>query len=276
MSNPYIGTPDETAWDQGYSQGWYYPDADPSPPAPLAEDATRVFREGALAGKEAVAGYNVSTSIESQQAGPSMEGGYSSPGASDGGGTITIPETTVVGDPNSAVDPNSADDAYGTGWDAGTRGLLEDPSAFSESVRARYHQGYSEGAGWLRTNQHEHSGAEEVAHGLGHVAVPVVLDHWVLHAILKGAPFMDLIALATSPGGDTLMHPPDAFMAVCHRHGHNYHGDPVFDGGAWHGVVTIDYNAARSEGDEHGRSSGHTDDVYVWTYNKDNEWMWID
>ena len=86
MSNPYIGTPDETTWDQGYSQGWYYPDSDPSPPAPLTADSTSVFREGALAGKEAVASYNAS-SVESQQFGPSTEGGYSSAGTSDGGGT---------------------------------------------------------------------------------------------------------------------------------------------------------------------------------------------
>jgi hypothetical protein len=271
MTNPYVGSEYETAWDQGYSYGYYYPnDTDPSPPAPFVDAQATAYGEGAEAGRVAVAGAG-----EGAMTGNAGGGGYSSAGyapSSSESGPVTIPETTIVGDPNSVADPNSADDAYAAGYNDGYRGVQEDSSAFAETVKSWYHQGYSEGGGLHRTEPHEHSEAAEVAEGVAEVGAPVIIDHWVLHALLQGAPWTELAHLAITPGGDTQLSPPDAYMPVCHQNGHGLGGDAVFDGGSWHGTATLDLAGAQYEATDHSRQWGHDGSVHIWVFDKDNEW----
>jgi hypothetical protein len=274
MSNPYVGTPDESTWDQGYNYGWYNPeDTEPTPPAALTDSSAVVYREGALAGRDGAAAY---------AADPGGGGMTSAAGPAEAQGTeplssepgpVTIPEVTVTGDPNSPTDPNSADDAYADGYNAGYRGGgPEDSSGYADAVKPWYHKGWSEGYA-LRLTEEQHSGAGEVAHGVGEVAVPVIMDHWVLHGILKGLPITELIAHALSPGGDTVLATQLVYWPVCHREEHGLSGDAVFDGGAWHGTLTTDDSLARSEGDEHGSSWDHADSIHVWSYNRDDD-LW--
>lgn len=271
MSNPYAGTGWELAWDQGYSYGWYYPnDTEPEPPSPFADEQAAVYREGAYAGRIAVA-----ASQQGGMTGNADGAGYSTTGAEEVGserGPITIGEVTVVGDPNAPVDPNSTDDAYAVGYNAGYQGELLDDSAFGEAAKSSYHKGYNEGGALRRTSGHEHSGAAEVAHGIGEVVVPVIMDHRVLHSLLHGIPLTELLLHAISPGGDTMLHPPEAYLAVCYRDDHGLNGDAVFDGGAWHGVATLELSDAQSEARDHASQWEHDGAAHIWVYGNDDEW----
>jgi hypothetical protein len=274
MTNPYTGTAWADAWDQGYSYGYYYPnDTNPAAPAPLVDEQVSAYLEGAAAGRDAIAA--ATGSGEGGMTGNAGGAGYSDVGAevtSSETGPQTLPEVTIVGDPNAAADPNSADDAYAAGYDAGYNARGEDPSGFAPAAQDAYRRGYNEGGGLHRVQGHEHSGAEEVAHGTAEVGGPVIMDHFILHGLLGGVPITDLIVMALSPGGDTQLNPPDAYMPVCHAEGHGLHGDAVFDGGAWHGTVTLELNDATSEASAHASEWGHTDMVHMWVYDKDNEW----
>jgi hypothetical protein len=252
MANPYAGGEHEAIWDQGYSHGWYNPtDTDPAPPVGVGTEGGAVFKEGALAGREEAA-------VHARQ--------------EAGGGTVTIPEVTVVGDPNSKADPTSAYDAYAEGRAAGLAGGgPADPSAFDDSVKNEYLRGWNEGYAERLTGAHGHSAAGEIAHGVGEIAVPTVLDHFVLHGLLKGTPWSHLVAMALSPGGDTPLATQLVYLPVCHRNDHGLSGDPVFDGGAWYGTMTTDDSFAASEGKEHESTWGHADATHVWSYNRDTE-----
>jgi hypothetical protein len=252
MANPYAGGEHEAIWDQGYSHGWYNPtDTDPAAPVGVGTQGATVFKEGALAGREEAA-------VHARQ--------------EAGGGTVTIPEVTVQGDPNGKYDPNSADDAYADGYNAGlSGGGPEDSSGFADSVKDWYHKGWNEGYAARLVPAHEHSAAGEIAHGVGEIAVPTVLDHVVLHGLLKGAPWSHLIAMAISPGGDTPLATQLVYFPVCHLSGHNLTGDTIFEGGAWHGTMTTDDSLAASEGKEHESAWGHADATHVWSFNRDTE-----
>jgi hypothetical protein len=102
-----------------------------------------------------------------------------------------VEQQATAYDPSAAADPNGADDAYAAGYDAGYHGRLEDPSAFAAAVQSSYTRGYNEGGGLHRTEDHEHSGAGEVLHGTAEVGGPVIMDHFVLHALLKGVQVTD-------------------------------------------------------------------------------------
>jgi hypothetical protein len=277
MTNPYTATAYGDAWDQGYSYGYYYPnDTNPSPPTPFVDDQATAYLEGAAAGRDAIVA--ATGSGDGGMSGNAGGSGYSAvgtePSSSEQGTTHTIAEVTIEGDPNAAADPNSADDAYAVGYDAGYHGRLEDPSGFAPAVQDSYKRGYNEGGGLHRTEGHEHSDAEEVLHGTAEVGGPAAFDHFVVHGLLHKMmpPVLDLLVMATSPGGDTMLHPPDAYMPVCHSDGHGLSGDAVFDGGAWHGTVTLELNDAQSEGSAHASQWGHPDMVHMWVYDKDNEW----
>jgi hypothetical protein len=275
MTNPYTGTAYASAWDQGYSYGYYYPnDTNPAAPAPFVDDQVTAYLEGAAAGRDAIAA--ATGSGDGGMTGNAGGAGYSAVGteqtSSQADTTVTLPEVTVEGDPHAAANPNSADDAYAAGWDDGSHGRMEDPSAYAPAVHDSYKRGYNEGGGLHRTQGHEHSAGEEVAHGTAEAVGPSIIDHFVLHPLLHGVPITDLIVMALSPGGDTQLNPPDAYMPVCEAYGHGLSGDPVFDGGAWHGTVTLELNDADSEASTHASQWGHADLVHIWVYDKDNEW----
>jgi hypothetical protein len=278
MSNPYAGTTYEDAWNQGYSYGYYYPnDTNPTPPTPLVEQQATAYLEGALAGREAVAATTGVPDGGGGMSGDAGGAGYSTAGpeqTSSQPGPYTLPETTIVGDPNAPADPNSADDAYAAGYNDGYQGHLEDPSAFAAAVQASYKKGYNEGGGLHRTEGHEHSELGEVAEGTGELLGPAAFDHFIVHGLLHkmAPPVLDLLLTATSPGGDTQLNPPDAYLPVCHAKGHGLSGDAVFDGGAWHGTVTLELTDAQSEGSGHGSQWGHGESVHMWVYDKSNEW----
>src|SRR5437868_4191285 len=48
--NPYVNTPNEIYWQQGYDDGFADPDGEHNPP--LDGNALQIFREGELAGRE--------------------------------------------------------------------------------------------------------------------------------------------------------------------------------------------------------------------------------
>jgi hypothetical protein len=277
MTNPYTGTAYASAWDQGYSYGYYYPnDTNPAAPAPFVDEQVTAYLEGAAAGRDAIAA--ATGSGDGGMTGSAGGAGYSAVGtevtSSEPSRTVTLPEVTVEGDPHSAVDPNSADDAYAAGWDAGYHTRGEDPSGFAPAVHDAYRRGYNEGGGLHRVEGGEHSDAEEIAHGTAEVAGPAAFEHFVVHGMLHRMmpPVLDLLVMATSPGGDTMLHPPDAYMPVCHMPNHGLSGDAVFEGGAWHGTVTLELNDATSEASAHASEWGHTDMVHMWVYDKDDEW----
>ncbi len=183
--------------------------------------------------------------------------------------TVTLPETTIVGEPGSSGDPLSGDDAYADGYAAGLRGAQSDDSGYEETAQGRYRQGYSVGAAEAQlsapTEPDGAGQAEEVGEEIAHLLAPEVLAH-----ALEIAPWPTLVALALSPGGDTSLRPAEVFLALCHRSDHGLSGDAILDGGAWHGTATLSYDDATAEGAEHASTWDHTDgSVHTWSRHGD-------
>jgi hypothetical protein len=187
-------------------------------------------------------------------------------------GSATTAPVVVVGDADRAPDPSSGDDAYADGYAAGTAGRQYDDSAYDEAVKVRYQSGFDAGAAAHRLDAAPESGGGlgEVAGGIAELLGPEVVGH-----LLHLGPWSTLVALATSPGGDTPLPPPAVLLPLCHRAGHGLGGDAVLDGGAWHGTATLSYADAQAEGAEHASTWDHVGAVHTWSWRQDS-WDPID
>ena len=102
----------------------------------------------------------------------------------------------------------------------------------------------------------------EVAAGVGELHGPEIAGH-----LLEIGPWSTLVAMATSPGGDTPLPPAPVYLSICCRTDHRLTGDPILDGGAWHGTATLTYADAQSEGAEHASTWQHTENVvHTWQW----------
>lgn len=188
------------------------------------------------------------------------------PTAPAGDGVTTDP-VVLVGDPHRAIDPTSGDDAYADGYSAASAGQGNDDSAYDETVKPRYQSGYSAGAAKRQLNPppENTSGIGEAAGGLAELLGPEAIGH-----LLHIGPWSTLVALATSPGGDTPLPPPPVLLPICYRTGHRLAGDAILDGGAWHGSATLSYSDAQSEATDHTTTWEHPDTVHTWSWQRDS------
>jgi hypothetical protein len=148
---------------------------------------------------------------------------------------------------------------------AGSNGKQYYDSAFADGVKANYQQGYNEGAAQrVITPQPSESSGGKVVEGTAELVGPSVLTKAIEIAFdASTPPLLDLLALATSPGGDTALQPPVVYMGGCL---YQSHGPSGFGDGFWHGTPTLDYNDANNEKSSHGNDWAHTDGVLVFQY----------
>ena len=240
MANPYAGTANEEAWDQGYSYGYHYGAADT--PAGYTPEQAGVFREGLDAGV-----YQAE-----QDAHP---------------GTATIAPVTIVGDPNAPADANSGDDAYAAGYTEGYYLKQYNDEPFSDAVKPRYHDGWAQGRAQaeLEGKKEGSSLAGEVGETAASHAAPEVISH-ALHLGPLG-----LFLGSVLGGNDTILPDAPVFVPLCYRSDHGLNGNAVTDAGAWCGTATLDYAGAQGEGSSHASQWGHTDNaVHTWMYFKES------